>query len=250
MQHARQDGVVTKTILAILTVLALIGGALGLVFQGAQLTTALSRLWARRPGSRRRKLAEALTLVEPGDTLTHIERTVGKSARGGFRSGDELSQTIELSDCRLSVTTDSDGLAQRIRVEVTRGASLPPVTLTPNAGSPLIVALGRSRFAALDSRPCAIWWSLSASAADYRELHYLGRPGDYRHFIFIAEMSDELVSLVHARPSPTGANPFAELDLTVLEDEYVQAARGSTAVRAYIVVHHSRVDATDEWKTW
>jgi hypothetical protein len=167
----------------------LIGGALGLVSQGAQLTTVLTRLWARRPGSRRRKLAEALTLVEPGDTLTHIERTVGKSARGGFRSGDELSQTIDLSDCRLSVTTDSDGLAQRIRVEVTRGASLPPVTLTPNAGSPLIVALGRSRFAALDSRPCAIWWSLSASAADYRELHYLGRPGDYRHFIFIAEMA-------------------------------------------------------------
>jgi hypothetical protein len=63
-------------------------------------------------------------------------------------------------------------------------------------------------------------------------------------------MSDELVSLVHARPSPIGANPFAELDLTVLEDEYVQATRGSTAVRAYIVVHHSRVDATDEWTTW
>lgn len=240
----------TKTILAILTVLALVGGALGLAFQGAQLTTALTRLWARRPGSRRRKLAEALMLVEPGDTLTHIERTVGHSARGGFRSGDELSKTIDLSDCRLTVTTDSDGLAQRIRVEVTRGASLPPVVLTPNAGSPLVVSLGRSHFATLDSRPCAIWWSLGASAVDYRELHYLGRPGGYRHFVFIAEMSDELVSLVHARPSPTGANPFAGLDLTVLEDEYVQATRGSTAVRAYIVVHHSRVDATDEWTTW
>jgi hypothetical protein len=82
--NARQDGVVTKTILTILTVLALIAGALALAFQGAQVTAAISLLWSRHPGSRRRKLAEALTLVDPGDSMAHIERRVGQPARGGL----------------------------------------------------------------------------------------------------------------------------------------------------------------------
>lgn len=228
--------ITAQTVLALAGFVSVVGGAIALVVAGTR--TGLGWL-GLLPWSRRRRLARALRRLDVGLTLDAFGTTLDRKPIRVARDGADLLHTFDCGDVEVVARTDPDQAVTEYTVVAVNPKFTPKVNLTPNSGNPLVVQLGRTRFADAGT-PNAIGGFLGASDYGYNELHYHGRPGGYRYFRLGSNASDgqppdEFFAMLRGVTfTDDDTSPFG--DTPALADARVYAARAATTVTTYSVL--------------
>lgn len=162
-----------------------VAGTLGLIsVAAAALRGRVLRWWRRRPSVRHPDLTRRLGHLRVGQTLEAFTAHLGERPEFSGRDGAGLHYVFHLgSEASVVAYVNADRNVTRFAVSVTSPEFHPTISLnSPQARPSLAVCLGVTTFAELGD-PTALDGSLGASYYDYRELHYLGKPGDYLDFV-------------------------------------------------------------------
>lgn len=117
-----------------------------------------------------------------------------------------------------------------------------PITLTPNLLPPVIVRLGRTRFADLEAGPStSLSAMLGANIWHYREFHYFGSPGGYLNYAFEAGRSgpsQQLIDFIRNQLDGGAENvfPLDPASSPAAEEAWLDARR-SEVIDGYWIYH-------------
>jgi hypothetical protein len=144
------------------------------------------RWTVRRVGwSRRLLLSKDLKRLEPGDTVATFASTLGQP-RSSRRDSPWRRHKFETPDIQVEAVTEEDDVTVvAYHVKSRTDKYHPRLVPVPPAIPPWDIRLGMTTFAQIgDWEPTNIDVAWGAIRWWYRELHYFGAPGGYRHFVF------------------------------------------------------------------
>lgn len=218
-----------QRLLAFLAALATIGGAVSVVVGSVRSGLGLVR---GLPWGRRRRLAKQLALLRTGQTLNAFERRLGPP-EALVRDSAGRKFVFEHRVAAVVALVDDDDVVTAYAVSMRDKRFRPTIRLNARGSVPhLVVRLGVTTFFEF-GEPDEIEGWLGAQSYEYRERHYIGRPGGYHHFFVCHDFGSpvgtpaELITLLHE-------GPVRESDPThALADPSLSKARSATPITRY-----------------
>ena len=200
--------------------------------------------WAvRRVGwSRRLLLSKDLKKLEPGNTVATFASILGQPL-SSRRDSPWRRHRFETPDVEVEAVTEEDDVTVvAYHVKSRKAKYHPRLVPVPPALPPWEIKLGVTTFAQIgDWEPIKIDVAWGAVGWWYRELHYFGAPGRYRHFvfeIFDSEPGPEMIEFLRAynvAAVDRGPEPAAEI---------WAGARAATFIERY-GVYDAEADLSD-----